>query len=302
MLDLVLPENSGVSGVKIEMSELPSHTGQKDSDSRQDRADGEDDCSVDTSFEDIDRLEADMQKMTRSGSSESGEAGNGLSEMTDAGKELLYGLTCFDYFTRTDGKGHPLQCEVEYLIAGRDNDYDNLQAVVNRIVLHRMPVNMAVLLTDPEKMAEIDSIALTLSLAPGITYGAAKYLLVACLSYAETLVEIRSLLAGHKIPLVKTGAEWTVDFDSIGKLTELDRMDYSGADGVDYRTFLFLFLAEKGDVIYERMCDVMQMVVREKQPEILMRDCICAYTADLDIQKHGTNFSIAIEASYQGQR
>ena len=302
LLDLVLPENSGVSGVKIEMSELPSHTGQKDSDSRQDRADGEDDCSVDTSFEDIDRLEADMQKMTRSGSSESGEAGNGLSEMTDAGKELLYGLTCFDYFTRTDGKGHPLQCEVEYLIAGRDNDYDNLQAVVNRIVLHRMPVNMAVLLTDPEKMAEIDSIALTLSLAPGITYGAAKYLLVACLSYAETLVEIRSLLAGHKIPLVKTGAEWTVDFDSIGKLTELDRRDYSGADGVDYRTFLFLFLAEKGDVIYERMCDVMQMVVREKQPEILMRDCICAYTADHDIQKHGTNFSIAIEASYQGQR
>ena len=284
------------------MSELPSHTGQKDSDSRQDRADGEDDCSVDTSFEDIDRLEADMQKMTRSGSSESGEAGNGLSEMTDAGKELLYGLTCFDYFTRTDGKGHPLQCEVEYLIAGRDNDYDNLQAVVNRIVLHRMPVNMAVLLTDPEKMAEIDSIALTLSLAPGITYGAAKYLLVACLSYAETLVEIRSLLAGHKIPLVKTGAEWTVDFDSIGKLTELDRMDYSGADGVDYRTFLFLFLAEKGDAIYERMCDVMQMVVREKQPEFLMRDCICAYTADLDIRKHGTNFSIAIEASYQGQR
>ena len=66
--------------------------------------------------------------------------------------------------------------------------------------------------------------------------------------------------------------------------------------------FLFLFLAEKGDVIYERMCDVMQMVVREKQPEFLMRDCICAYTADLDIRKHGTNFSIAIEASYQGQR
>ena len=79
-------------------------------------------------------------------------------------------------------------------------------------------------------------------------------------------------------------------------------MDYSGADGVDYRAFLFLFLAEKGDVIYERMCDVMQMVVREKQPEFLMRDCICAYTADLDIRKHGRNFSIATEASYQGQR
>lgn len=302
LLDLVLPENSGVSGVKIDMSELPSHTGQQDSGGGLDCSGSEDDCSVDTAFEDIDRLEADVQKMTRSGSSESGEDENGLSEMTDAGKELLYGLTCFDYFTRTDGKGHPLQCEVEYLIAGRDNDYDNLQAVVNRIVLHRMPVNMAVLLTDPEKMAEIDSIALTLSLAPGITYGAAKYLLVACLSYAETLVEIRSLLAGHKIPLVKTGAEWIVDFDSIGKLTELDRMDYSGADGVDYRAFLFLFLAEKGDVIYERMCDVMQMVVREKQPEFLMRDCICAYTADLDIRKHGRNFSIATEASYQEQR
>lgn len=112
---------------------------------------------------------------------------------------------------------------------------------------------MAVLLTDPEKMAEIDSIALTLSLAPGITYGAAKYLLVACLSYAETLVEIRSLLAGHKIPLVKTGAEWTVDFDSIGKLTELDRMDYSGADGVITGHFYSCFWQKK-EMSYMSAC------------------------------------------------
>lgn len=169
-----------------------------------------------------------------------------------------------------------MQCEVEYLIAGRDNDYDNLQAVVNRIVLHRMPVNMAVLLTDPEKMAEIDSIALTLSLAPGITYGAAKYLLVACLSYAETLVEIRSLLAGHKIPLVKTGAEWTVDLtvsesllNLIGWIIQVRMVLITG--------HFIPVSGRKGDVIYERMCDVMQMVVRENSRRFDERLYLCIH-------------------------
>lgn len=48
---------------------------------------------------------------------------------------------------------------------------DNLQGVVNRIVLHRLPLNLAYLLSDSAKMAEVSSIAAVLALVPGVTYG-----------------------------------------------------------------------------------------------------------------------------------
>lgn len=84
-----------------------------------------------------------------------------------------YALANFNTFTDRK-QDRPFECEVEYIIAGKDNDHDNLQGVVNRIVLHRLPLNLAYLLSDSAKMAEVSSIAAVLALVPGVTYGAAK--------------------------------------------------------------------------------------------------------------------------------
>ena len=214
------------------------------------------------------------------------------------GNGILYALSCFDYFTREDGLDNPLKCEVEYLICGKDNDYDNLSAVVNWITLHRLPVNMAALLLDKTKMAEIESMALVLALTPGVTYGAAKYLLVACLAYGETLIEVKSLLAGNQIPLVKNSSNWILDFDSIGKLSDMEAVDYKGADGIDYEAFLMLLLAEKSNQMYYRMCDIMQLNIRQEQDDFRIENCISAFTADLNISQDSRDFSLSIGVSY----
>lgn len=51
-----------------------------------------------------------------------------------------YALANFNTFTDRK-QDRPFECEVEYIIAGKDNDHDNLQGVVNRIVLHRLPLD-----------------------------------------------------------------------------------------------------------------------------------------------------------------
>lgn len=127
-------------------------------------------------------MEAELGKVRGTGKSELGTDINGI----------LYAMECFKNVTDAELDNCVFQCEVEYLIAGKDNDYDNLTCVVNQIILHRLPVNMAVLLSDAEKMAEISSMAATLALVPGITYGAAKYLLAACFP-----MEKRYLRYGH---------------------------------------------------------------------------------------------------------
>lgn len=280
LLNIVLPVGTSVSGKKIDMADAPSLKYGKQADTDADL--------VDTTFSDIDRLEAELGNISRTDASALQQNGNGI----------LYALSCFDYFTREDGLDNPLKCEVEYLICGKDNDYDNLSAVVNWIMLHRLPVNMAALLLDKTKMAEIESMALVLALTPGVTYGAAKYLLVACLAYGETLIEVKFLLAGNQIPLVKNSSNWILDFDSIGKLSDIETVDYKGADGIDYEAFLMLLLAEKSNQMYYRMCDIMQLNVRQEQDDFRIENCISAFTADLNISRDSRDFSLSIGVSY----
>ena len=128
-----------------------------------------------------------------------------------------YALANFNTFTDRK-QDRPFECEVEYIIAGKDNDHDNLQGVVNRIVLHRLPLNLAYLLSDSAKMAEVSSIAAVLALVPGVTYGAAKYLLLGCWAYAETIVDIRLLLDGKSVQFMKTDEYWVTDINNLDKL------------------------------------------------------------------------------------
>jgi hypothetical protein len=278
LLQLVLPSGKSVSQTKVSMQDVPSTACGKENVQE----------SMDTSFSDIDRLEAELGKVRGTGKSELGKDINGI----------LYAMECFKNVTDAELDNCVFQCEVEYLIAGKDNDYDNLTCVVNQIILHRLPVNMAVLLSDAEKMAEISSMAATLALVPGITYGAAKYLLAACFSYGETILEIQTLLAGGKIPLIKKAADWKLDLAHIGNLTSVEPASGQTEKGLDYEAFLMLLLAEKNNRMYYRMCDLIQLNTALVQDGFLITNCVDAFTIDIDITKGKRSYATSVSAVY----
>ncbi len=278
LLNIVIPADKTVSKDVIDLSECPSK-------SFCDGNDDEDD--IDTSFDDIDKLEEELGTSTGSDSA-----------LAENYYGIMYALTCFDFFT-DDSSGDGVFCyEVEYLIGGKDNDYDNLSAVVNRIILHRLPVNIAVLLTDKTRMAEIESMALVLSLVPGITYGAAKYLLAACYAYGETVVEVRSLLSGNSIPAIKKSEDWILDIENFGDFVDMEEVNYMGADAVDYKDFLMLFLAESHKNMYYRMCDLMQLNICKTDEDFLIENCINAFSVDIKISKGSDDYSLSCASSY----
>lgn len=196
---------------------------------------------------------------------------------------ILYALECFHYFTDNRENTHPLALETEYLIAGKDNDYDNLSYVVNMLVLHRLPFNFMYLMTDQTKIAEVEGIALALSLVPGVSYGVVKYLLLGCWAYGETIAEVRSLLAGNHISYVKRSDTWLTDIHHLNGLSDIKTLDYKGIDGIDYKGFLMVFLAEHPGTMYYRMCDMMQLNLREKNENFRISDCIYAISLDIRI-------------------
>ncbi len=194
---------------------------------------------------------------------------------------IAYGLECFDYYTCKQGYNNPMKCEVEYLICGNNNDYDNLSSVINKIILHRLPFNFIYLLTDKARLSKIEAIAITLSLIPGVSYAAVKYLLIGCWSYAETIVEVKSLLAGNKIPYIKSAETWITDIENLGSIGKIESIDYEGAAGIDYKGFLMILMAENIQRLYYRMADIIQLNMRQLDEDFLMENMLYAWTFDI---------------------
>lgn len=171
------------------------------------------------------------------------------------------------------------------MIAGKDSDKDNLNGVVNRIILHRLPVNMAYLLTDKEKMTSVKSIAFVLSLLPGVTYSAVKYLLAGCWAYAETLADIKCMLCGNDIQFIKTGETWRTDIDSLGELLTIHNENYEGVDAIGYKGYLAILLAENRGKMYYRMADMIQLNLSQEDETFKMNNMIYGFSIDVDIEQ-----------------
>ena len=89
-----------------------------------------------------------------------------------------------------------MACEVEYILKGKESDYENVEAVIEELTWWRMPMNYAYLLTDTGKKAEALTIATAISIVTGTEpfVEVIKYLLLGCWAYGESLQEMKDLL------------------------------------------------------------------------------------------------------------
>lgn len=139
-----------------------------------------------------------------------------------------------------------LAYELEYLIAGKESDQENLEAVVKRLLALRFGPNYLYLLQDAVKQSEAEALALTLSSAFGLPVltEAVKHALLLAWAFGESIMDVRSLLADKKVALVKSDDTWQLHLSSLLKLgTEEDTSE--GADqegGTGYREYLRMLL------------------------------------------------------------
>ncbi|MCM1157935.1 MAG: DUF5702 domain-containing protein [Bacteroidales bacterium] len=168
------------------------------------------------------------------------------------------------------------RCEVEYILKGKNNDYDNLEAVTEEIIRMRLPVNYAYLLTDSEKKSE----ALTMSAAICAMTGTepmievVKYLLLGCWAYGETLCEMNILLSGEKIAYGKTKDGWMTGLKTLHKKQAVKGVE----QGMDYEAYLMLLLAkrsgEKSDACYARMLDIIERNLQLEDKDFHIVNCV----------------------------
>ena len=189
---------------------------------------------------------------------------------------------------------------MEYLIGGYESDQKNLEAVVKKILPIRLGINYAYLLTDESKKAEAEVLALslcTLLTVPGITE-VVKHAILMAWAYGEGLVDLRALVAGKKVPLVKNKENWNLQLSELLRLGEHGVQD-SGQDsgeGMTYQDYLKgLLLLQDKETLSMRALDLIERNLNLKADHCVMR---------MEIEsrcrlRHGVKYEFSTYFGYQ---
>ena len=182
-----------------------------------------------------------------------------------------------------------LDYEVEYIIAAQRSDRENLSKVCSEIIGIRTVPNLIYLFTDGEKNGEAESLAALMVGGCGIpaVITAVKYAILCIWAYAESIVDVKDLLAGEKVPVAKNRETFNMSFE---KLLAMDFVsDKKNSYGMKYEDFLrlLLFLENYGMKNNATMNLVDMHMIGSGNNNFAIRDMVCG--ADI-VSKYSYNF------------
>ncbi len=199
-------------------------------------------------------------------------------------------------------EGSLLAYQLEYLVAGKSADEENLRSVANRLCAMREAANASYLFSDEVKMEEAEALAAvicTIFLVPELTPALQTTILLGW-AYAESVYDVKVLLAGEKVPLLKDAESWHFDLEGAlsGNLGEVQESE----DGLSYEDYLrlFLFLTDT-DTLTARAMDMVEADIRQTPGNAAFRldACYDRVQAKINVSSGwGYDFELVRTASY----
>lgn len=185
----------------------------------------------------------------------------GIAERLWFQEYLIRYLGCY-----TDRKPDAaLDYELEYLIVGKDADADNLKGVINRLTAMREAANAAYLFSDKEKYSEADLIALGISLLiflPELQVPLRTAILFGW-AFAESVYDMKVIMKGGRIPLIKDRDSWHYGLESIFKNLWGRETEVQESKGLSYEDYLrILLLLTDLDELTGRAMDMVEADIR----------------------------------------
>ena len=144
-----------------------------------------------------------------------------------------------------------LSYELEYIIAGKKSDRENLDAVLKKLLMFRFVPNYAFLQGDATSRAQAEVLALTLTTAVSLPAAAEALTQVLLFAWAfgESIMDLRSLMQGNRVPLVKDAESWQLSLAGLLTIgTDEDVQDGKDTEsGLSYEEYMrgLVFLADK---------------------------------------------------------
>jgi len=156
-----------------------------------------------------------------------------------------------------------LKYQIEYILYGFNSDAGNLRRSVEVLYMLRLAANLASISTDSAKQSQAEAAAAvicTLLLSPELTE-ALTAVILGVWALMETVSDMRQLLGGGRVPLIKTSKDWNISMLDLftGNLSNSKK-----TTGLSYQDYLrvFLGLMDK-DTKAERSLDIVEMDIRQ---------------------------------------
>lgn len=207
-------------------------------------------------------------------------SGLGGSILSSSYKKVMLGEYVLGHFGNyLDPKEDTsLKYEAEYVLVGKNNDKDNLEIVVRDLVLLRSGLNMMSFVADSSKMSEVQTLAHAIIGWTGLEFLvqiiASVVMSVWCL--AEALCDVKTIMSGGKISLIKNPAEWSISAIGLKNFSKTILPAASSDSGLGYKEYLGVMLLTEGlaDEAYRTM-DMIQANMCEKYNSLFrMSGCI----------------------------
>lgn len=185
-----------------------------------------------------------------------------------------------------------LSYPMEYIIGGNSSDIENLKSTATRLLLIREGINFVYLLTDTSKRSQAAALAATIASALLIPMaaGVVEMVLLTCWAFAESILDLRELFDGGKIPLIKTAENWQIALENLGQLLgRLDTDRKEDSNGLSYEDYLRVLLFMESSQTQTLKClDVFELTVRGKEgySSFRMDSCIDALEIEMDVNSN----------------
>lgn len=198
-----------------------------------------------------------------------------------------------------------LQYQLEYLVTGCESDLDNLRKVTNLLLAFREAANITYLNTDAEKKAAAEILATAIASLLEIPEAAEvlKIILLYGWAFAESLYDVKCLLTGKKIPLMKDKKSWHYDLETA---LGVDIPDDGGCDeGLSYEDYLRIFMfVQKEEILTQRTMDMVEADIRMTSGNELFRldGCVDAVEVSADYHsRFGYDCNVTRQKGYRTQ-
>ena len=192
------------------------------------------------------------------------------------------------FLKENESEPSALRYEMEYLLAGKKSDRENLKDAVNRVLTLRGAMNLLFLLNSPDKKAEADALAAAVSVGIVPAQMALSFFILTLWAFGEAVLDVKMLLAGGKIPFWKTEGTWKTCLSGLLDQSFLKETGESSGDGRTYTEYLscLIFLMDRKTRNF-RIMDLIQWNIRTEQADFSVANC--AYQIEIEaevLQKH----------------
>lgn len=195
--------------------------------------------------------------------------------------------------------------EMEYLLFGLEGDRENLVQTAERLLMVREGMNLIHILGDSEKRSQAKALAASVVGAFGLLplVSITAFLIMGLWAFGEAVGDVKALLKGDKIPILKGKEDWSLSLDNLLEFAAKGSLEGSKSreSGLNYQQYLTIFLLlEPGTRLLYRIMDVIERNLGNKNAGFLLSDC--AYRVDIQAELCGKHvyFSLGLLKSIAG--